>query len=203
MSRRCLITYGASGENITHTLCLEHGSVQVDECYTLIQRDLKYTLLHFSKRVSRLIVSRLMLSLEQARGIRGACVFGYSVVSVGEEIKEHPGMAMIIEAIRKEAETLQCWVLTNDVRTYKRGLLYHYLPGFDIQEMTKMQLVQHVMELKELLQESKAKIVELESSVVEIHELRRANKRFKRRLDIQERIFIQGGRASELLPPSP
>ena len=43
--RNWLITYGASYPSITHEL-LDSSHIQADECYTLTQRDLKYTLIN-------------------------------------------------------------------------------------------------------------------------------------------------------------
>lgn len=202
-SHRCLLTYGSSGKTITYAMCNENNIMHVDQCYTLVQRDLKYTLLHVKKRITRPAITNLMLHFDRMYGIKSAAVFGYEAVSIGDEIDDHPGMAMIIECAKKNTDVLETWVTEGNIRTYKRGLLYYHLTGFEVQDMTRKQLLNHVKELKSTLEESKAKIVELESSATELDELRRLVKRYKRRLDIQEHVFIYGGRAQELLPPSP
>ena len=202
-SRRCLITYGSSSKSITHSLCMQYSTLEIDECYTLTQRDLKYTLIHIRKRFVRSTITSLMCRLDEEHGIKSACVFGYNYVSMGEEIDDHPGMKMIIENVKKNADILECWTSDGDIRNNKRGLLYLHLPGFDIHDMTRAQLVNHVKELNEKIRDNETRLATLETLTVENDELRRENERLKRRMEIQERLFIQGGRESELLPPSP
>ena len=202
-SHRYLLTYGSSGRSLTHEMFQIQSKVEVDECYTLTQRDLKYTLVHIKNRAVRSTMTSMMCKFDEMFNIKAANVFGYPYVSLGNEIDEHPGMKMIIENVKKNANALECWTSDGDIRKYKRGLLYPYLPGFDVQDMTKAQLVNHVKELNEKIRDDETRLATLETLPVENDELRRENKRLKRRMEIQEMLFIQGGRASELLPPSP
>jgi hypothetical protein len=220
-SNQCLITYGASGTSITHTMCTEHKLGGVDECYTLVQRDLKYTLIHVRKRFVRSTITSFLCRLNEICGIKSACVFGYDAVSIGDEIDSHPGIRMIIEHLKKGSSELQIWTSSGDIRQHKHGLLFNHLPGLSTTEMTRAQLLTHVKELDEIINESKYRIVELESTAIQMQELRRENRQLKstlkgmkreggagdlqaenmqlrRKLGTLERMFIRSGRSSEL-----
>ena len=144
-----------------------------------------------------------MCRLNEVYGIKSTCVFGYNAVSMGEEIDEHPGMRMIVDGLKKESDALVSWTASGSIQDNKRGLLFNYLPGIELKDMTKMQLLNQVKEMSEAMQEAKTKITEMESAVLENEQLRAENRRLKRRVDLQEHIFITAGRASQLLPPSP
>lgn len=199
-SHKCLITYGSSGKSITQLLCAENKIRDVDECYTLTQRDLKYTLIHARKRFSYSAITSMMTCLNEVHGIKSACVFGYDAISMGEEIDEHPGMRMIIEGLKKESSTLVSWTAGGSIRDNKRGLLYNYMPGIDFKDMTRMQLLNQVKEMSGMVEEAKIKFAEMEGALIENEQLRVENRRLKRKVDLQEHIFITAGRASELLP---
>ena len=179
------------------------ANAPIDECHTLTQRDLKYTLFHFKKRVARSTITSMMCRLDEVHGIKSASVFGYEAVSLGEEIDSHPGMHLIIDSLKRGSDALDIWTAGWDIRKNKHGLLYYHLPGFNIEEMTRVQLLNHMKQLNRTLEEKSTKIVELETTAIQNEELKAENRRLKRRLDIQEHVFISSGRASELLPPSP
>ena len=75
------VTYGANCKSATHSMCI--ASAPVDECHTLTQRDLRYTLFHFKKRVARSAITSMMCRLHEVHGINSASVFGYEAVSLG------------------------------------------------------------------------------------------------------------------------
>ena len=200
-SHRCLITYGASGQSITHSMCTESKKLDVDECYTLTQRDLKYTLLHLRKRVVQSTVSSFMCYLDETYGIKSTSVFGYSAISLGAQIDEHPGMSLIISALG--SSSLDCWLAEGSIVQHTRGLLHDFLSGMSLESMTKGQMMHHVKTLKKELVDAKAQILELESVSIQNEELRSENRRLKIRLETQLFIFAKAGRSHEVLPPSP
>ena len=202
-SHKCLVTYGSSGINITHSMCVQHGAIDVDECYTLTQRDLKYTLLHVKSRVVRSTITSMMIALNDAYGIKSAAVFGYNAVSLGPELDEHPGMRLIADSVKLETALLECWMERGDLRSNRRGLLYNYLPGVPVDSMTRGQLLRRVKELSGQVDEAKATITDMESAMLETDQLRNETRRLKRRLEIYERVFCRAGRESEIPPPSP
>ena len=202
-SNRCLITYGSSGVNITHAMCLEQGDLRVDECYTLTQRDFKYTLIHVRTRIVRSTVTSMMLKLGNAYGIRAATIFGYDAVSVGQEVDEHPGMRLIEDHCRRESSCLECWTEIGNIRQHSRGLLFYCLPGVALEQMTRLQLMNHVKQLSANMEEYKATIAGMETAVLETEQLRNLVERQQRRIGVYERMFSRRGREDELLPPSP
>lgn len=203
-SYRFLITYGSSGQSINREMCDEGstGKIQVDQCYTLTQRDLKYTLLHLKQRAVRSTITSLMCRLDEKFSIKSSCVFGYSAVSIGSEIDEHPGMSLIVQNLnsRDSSSLLECWMAEGNVKDNKRGLLYQYLDGFAIESMNKAQLFNHVKTLNSMLAEAKAKISELESFELELEHLRQENRRLKLKLETQLFVFAKAGRLHELQP---
>ena len=202
-SNRCLITYGSSGTSITHFMCKQHGSIDVDECYTLTQRDLKYTLLHMRSRVVRSTVASMITRLDEAHGIKCLNVFGYNGVSIGSEIDDHPGMMLIADNMKRETQSLECWIESGDSRQYRRGLLYYCLPGFEVKEMSRLQLLNHIKELNAKIDEDRATIAAMELAVLETEQLRNLVERQQRRIGVYERMFARRGREDEILPPSP
>ena len=146
-SNRHLITYGSSGVSITYGMCNDRGLLDVDECYTLTQRDLKYTLLHLRTRTVRSAITSMMARFNELYGIKIMNVFGYNGVSVGAEIDNHPGMMLMIESLKKGSPTLDCWAARGDIRKNGRGLLFNYLPGISFKDMTRLQLRNYVAEL--------------------------------------------------------
>ena len=184
-------------------MCKQHGPIDVDECYTLTQRDLKYTLLHIRARVVRSTITSMMTRLDEIYGIKCVNVFGYNGVSLGSEIDDHPGMMLIADNIKRETQSLECWIEGGDIRKYRRGLLHYCLPGFEVKDMSRLQLLNHIKELDARINESRSTIAGMESAVLETEQLRNLVERQQRRIGVYERMFSRRGREDELLPPSP
>ena len=197
-SHRYLLTYGASGQSITHALC--SGTLEMDECYTLTQRDLKYTLVHLLRLTVRSTMTSLMCRLDEMYQIKSASVFGYPAVSLGPEIDEHPGMLLIVEHLNKSSPLLDCWLVKGTVKDNKQGLLYAHLTGFDVDTMNKTQLLNYVKVLGRKLAEANAKASEVDTMSIELEQLLHENRRLNRKLETQRCVFIKAGRESELLP---
>ena len=70
-----LMTYGASAPSITSEM-LRAAGFAVKECYTLTQRDFKYTLLRFRKRVYRSHLS----AFAEEHGVIEQCIPGYDSI---------------------------------------------------------------------------------------------------------------------------
>lgn len=188
---------------MTHVMCDEFGRIEVDECYTLAQRDLKYTLLHLRARAVRSTISSMMIKFDEKYGIKSVPVFGYLAVSIGSEIDDHPGMLLIADHARRGTELLECWTSNGDIRSHRRGLLYFCLPGFAVDKMNRTQLINHIRELTQKMEADRMTIVEMQSAVLESEALRDQVARLQRRLEVQVRVFCRAGRADEVPPPSP
>ena len=199
-SHRFLITYGTSGKTVTSSMWTKHSKVAVDECYTLRQRDLKYTLVHTIQRTTRFSVESFMATIDRLYSIKSTCIFGYNVVSMGNEINEHPGMQLIVECLNSNSPSLDCWVGGKDMKHYKRGLLYHHIIDLPVESMPRFLLVKRFKSLDNELKEYSAKNREMESN---IEQLERENRRLKTRLEAQEFAFVRSGRSHLLLPPTP
>lgn len=123
-------------------------SIKIDECYTLAQRDMKYTLVHATKRVSAHAIAKAMDILEQETGIKRVNIFGYNDFSAGSEIMEHPGMKLIIEHVNKQSPLFEYWLEAGDIRSYKRGLLNRFLLSVDLNHMSRIQLLNYIRDFK-------------------------------------------------------
>lgn len=110
--RQWLVTYGAAGQSITREMMLQHN-VAVDECYTLNQRDLKYTLINVPKRVRANIMATLMDAFESTYHIVRQEIIGYDAISSnsnGENhIEAHPGFKLIVEHLNTHSPLLEQW----------------------------------------------------------------------------------------------
>ena len=189
LSHRFLVTYGASGPSITHEMLAE-----IVECYTLTQRDLKYTLIRTQRRHPRKMMTSFMST---APDLRSTNVFGYEAVSMGSEIDDHPGMKLIVEGLGSEA--LRCWTAAGDLRSNRRGLLYRHLPGVPLETMSKPMLVKRSKEADAKYEELSTRFNALEW---EAEHTKEENKRLKRRLEILESVgredqFITASQALE------
>jgi hypothetical protein len=144
-----LISYGASGPNITHLNWNSMTEVMIDECYTLAQRDMKYTLIHATKRLTAYAIGKAVGKLEREIGIRRFSVFGYGDCSAGSDITEHPGMKLIVEHVNKQSPLFECWIEAGDIRSYKRGLLNRFLVSVDLNHMSRIQLLNYIQDFKQ------------------------------------------------------
>jgi len=179
--------------------------IDVDECYTLTQRDLKYTLIHSRQKRPRSTLIALMNLFDREYGIKSSSVFGYNAVSIGEETEDHPGFKLLVEHMNSGSTAFEYWMADGTLQTNKKGILFKYLQGESVKnnQLTRSQLI-HKLDLAE------KKIFELEKRKAEadILELKyeqvcAENKRLKIRNRTNEMLFRNAGREAELLPPSP
>ena len=143
-----LFSYGASGQSITKLSWTVSTDIDIDECYTLTQRDIKYTLIHTPKRVTIYRMKIVFKSLERLMGIIGACVFGYDEISYGECVMEHPGVKMMIEHMNNGSKLLDSWLQHGSLETNKRGLLGKFVLSNSLKEMSKSQLLHYIQNQK-------------------------------------------------------
>ena len=163
-------SYGASGPSITNALWMSSTGVEIDECYTLTQRDLKYTLIHTVNRISVYRMKTIFKSFESETGIKGFCVFAYDEICYGDGIPEHPGMKLMVENMNTGSPSFEHWLLHGSLESNKRGLLSKYMLSNNLKDMSKSQLLIYIQDYKlktdakilETQQEHDAKIHEME-----------------------------------------
>ena len=189
-----LISYRASGQNITHSNWNSMTKISIDECYTLAQRDMKYTLVHATKRVTAYAIGKAIGKLEQETGIKRFSIFGYGEISSGGDITEHPGMKLIIEHVNKQSPLLESWLECGDIRSNKRGILNRFLVSVDLNQMTRIQLLNYIRDYKQSteqeLSEHEQKHVkdeeELNKRMQKIKELKRLRTEDQKEMDEME-----------------
>jgi len=161
-----LFSYGASGPSISNTIWTSSTGIDIDECYTLSQRDFKYTLIHTTKRISPPSMKSAVTKLETVTGIKGAGIFGYDNLLSGIGVSEHPGMKLMIEHMNKESTCFEYWLQSGSIESNRRSLLNKYLDSHDLCTMSKPQLLNYIhsykRKLESKLQEQDSKILELE-----------------------------------------
>ena len=172
-----LFTYGASGPSITSTLWMSSTGINIDECYTLTQRDLKYTLIHTPKRITIYSMKNVFRVLEAETGIKGSCVFGYEEICFGDGVWEHPGTKLMVEHMNNKSPDFNSWLQNGSLETNKRGLLAKFIISNNLQDMSKTQLLHYIQDYK---LKTDAKIIEMEQEYremeAEIYRLRDKNK---------------------------
>ena len=164
-----LLTYGASGPNITADLCDKYGQMEVDECYTLIKRDLKYTLIHSVKRFRIHAINELMKKLHESHRIVSNSVFGYDAISsntLHSKTADHPGIKLMIESMNAKDPSFQYWMASGDIYTNKKGLLFQYIPKQDVNLLTRPQLIHMIIEQREALKKMEADLKEKNDAYV-------------------------------------
>ena len=168
--------------------------ISIDECYTLAQRDMKYTLVHATKRVTAYAIGKAIGKLEQETGIRRFSIFGYGEISSGGDITEHPGMKLIIEHVNKQSPLLESWLECGDIRSNKRGILNRFLVSMDLDQMTRIQLLNYIRDYKQSteqeLSEHEQKYFkaeeELDRRMEKIKELKRQRAEDQKEMDEME-----------------
>jgi len=193
--KKVLVSYGSSGESITHSMLSPYSGIIVDECYTLSQRDLKYTLIHSQVRVSKWTMSNILKDLDKNYGIKSTAVFGYDEISIGDDIESHPGLKLMIEHIAAKSPLFQYWMRNGSLGTNARGILYKYLPRDLVEKVTRAQLAQEnetlkqeAETLKQELGSLRARVEELEAVELQVNELQSENRRLRSRVRMFEAV---------------
>jgi len=123
--------------------------MQPKECYTLTQRDLKYTLIRLAVRVYAQVVVGLMEELkiipqelpgfDSVTGISGS----------NGSMEEHPGFQLMVKHMNENSVMLDVWMEKGDLQTNKEGLLWCFRTSSDYSKMKKRKLVTMTQELVE------------------------------------------------------
>ena len=146
--RKFLLTYGSCSGGITHEMLSGFEKIEVDECYTLKQRDINYTLIHSTKRATRIAVTNVLIDLNELYGIKRTCVFGFETVSMGNEIYDHPGFKLMVENMNDKSPHFDSWMKPELGSGRRRGLLSNFLlASVPYEAMTRGQLVYRVKTL--------------------------------------------------------
>ena len=180
--RNWLITYGASCQSITHAM-LDVHHIRADECYTLVQRDLKYTLIHVPDRLRSASVDSFLKSY----AIVQQEIFGYDALTRnnGQDsstIERHPGFMLIVEHLNTGSQLLEQWPSS----PRRNSLLWRHWNGVGIECLSKNELMNRLrVAEQELTAERKARRESDEHAEIlamESDELRRENKRLCRQI---------------------
>jgi len=148
-----LLTYGAACPKLTETICAECG-IPLNECYTLEERDFKYTLVRTKKGCTLSEVEDMMQRAESAHGIKPNNIFGYEAIASSSDIDEHPGYNLIRKGMY-EGKRIHYWLARGSIRTNRKGLLFRYVSKRSTSQMTKHQLQNLIAAMKRERQESR------------------------------------------------
>jgi len=151
--RLWLLTYGSASKDITHEM-LEAQGINVDECYTAIWRESKFTLIRCLRdnRIRPETLEIAMAALEKSDGIAlRATIIGYdSLSSMNKQkvdsLEDHPGFKKIIELLNMHSDDVKCWINGDkDVYDHRSGALWRYIETTDPKKMTQRQLASRVI----------------------------------------------------------
>jgi hypothetical protein len=187
-----LITYGASSPNITHDM-LEEENIISDECYTLEQRDLKYTLVNIPTRVRWECLDKCMKNLKESRNIILQNITGYDSLAgfygPNEELAEHPGLKLIVHHF----QGVHKWSKTGDAQLNKTSIMWKFITPADLSTWAKPKLVAALKEKTEELSENKRKLQTAESEIqvleAELNAKQSENDRLQKRIKtLQDKV---------------
>ena len=157
----------------------------VEECYTTAWRESKYTLIRLDKShsVRRASVVKIMQDLHDHHGIIGTEIFGFEMVSSNtqagdDNLFDHPGFRLIVEAMNKDISRLESWLREGEVLTNRKGLLWKHIEGTDPELMTKAQLMHRAKEYEALKKAHASVVAKLSSTEAAYREERKLNKEF-------------------------
>jgi hypothetical protein len=138
-------------------------NVKVDECYTAVWRESKYTLIHCTK-VDRITMQALKLAMDSLQKLHGislnATILSYEALSsndshTGESLEIHPGFKKIVHLLNTQSEDLKWWIAGgNNIHNHRKGMLWKYIETTDPIKMTHGQLVTKVNSWKPIVEES-------------------------------------------------
>jgi len=159
------ITYGAACQSITPEM-LKSSEIVVDQCYTAVWRESKYTLFHLPRqhRARHSAISKSMDCLQREYGIILGVLCGFdSIASNGkgtdeESLETHPGFKLMLNALNspRRDEQLQWWTeIDEDITENRKGLLWKYIEDMDVSKLTKAQLFNRAKEWIEITKENK------------------------------------------------
>ena len=124
------MTYGAAGPLLDADIFKEYTDVNltVDECYTTVDRAVKYTMVHFKNRTRLSAVERFMSYATNKYGIILTEVFGYAGISANNSSNElfvQVGFQMLLKHKIENNPLFSCWIESPDLRG--GGILENYI----------------------------------------------------------------------------
>ena len=173
--KKFLVSYGSSGQNITPQMFDPYPEIKIDECYTLSQRDLKYTLFHSRTRLTKPFVSSVLKDLEKKYEIICAAVFGYDEIVMGDEIDLHPGFKKMVELMNAKYPSFESWMTNGSLETNVRGILYKHLSHGLTGTSTKSRLLHQIEVLRRENKTLQEKTSIMETLGFQNEELKREN----------------------------
>jgi hypothetical protein len=145
-------------------MLIDHN-IKVDECYTAVWRESKYTLIHCAK-ADRITLQALKVAMDSLRTLHGislnATILSYDALSSnnpssGEALEEHPGFKRIVHLLNTRNEDLKWWIAgDHNVHDYRRGMLWKYIETTDPTKMTHGQLAAKFILWKPIVEESES-----------------------------------------------
>jgi len=87
-------------------------------------------------------------------GIVPSNIFGYeSIVGNDLNLKDHPGMKLMIDYMNKKDADFEYWMLKGDLYSNPKGIMHRFLINGDRSKMTKFQLEFLLQQIEEKFQE--------------------------------------------------
>ena len=124
-----LVTYGASGPMLDAKTFKEYRETDltIDECYSTVDRVVKYTLVHFVKKVRRSTMEKFMSHAASTYGIIPTEIFGYAgIISANNtnnknnnssnELFMHVGFRMLFKHRNENNPSFVSWIEKPDLR---------------------------------------------------------------------------------------
>ena len=91
----------------------------MDECYTTVDRALKYTLVHLKIKNRDTALSKFMTYCSQKYAVVEQEIFGYSSISansVSSELFEHPAFRVLVQHKNESHPRFSWWIETPGLR---------------------------------------------------------------------------------------
>lgn len=142
---------------------LYEEDVHTDECYTIMWRESKYTLLHCSRnyRISEEALHKVSVTLKEKYAITlNATILGYDCLTSNDRenkelsLEHHPGFKKMVELLNKKSDDFKWWIIQGkNIYDYRKGLLWKYIESTDFHAMTRKQLETRVTQWAPLINE--------------------------------------------------
>jgi predicted nucleic acid-binding Zn-ribbon protein len=125
------VTCGASGPILDAEKFNEYqeGNMTVDECHTTFDRAIKFTLVHFKRKIRQPTMEKFMVYAANKYGIISTAVFGYASISANNSFNElynQIGFQMLMQHKISMNPSFYSWIESPDLRgggileTYQR-----------------------------------------------------------------------------------
>lgn len=145
---------------------LKSCGIVVDQSYTTVWRESKYTLFHLPKknRARHSAISKSMDSLRREYGIILGAICGFDSIASNtkstdeESLESHPGFKLMLNALNSESrdKELEWWTeIDGDIAENRKGLLWKYINDTDVSKLTKAQLIHRAKEWTAITKENK------------------------------------------------